>query len=136
MKHALPIVLLVVLSVGAVLAAFPGGSASSSEAVIILTRANFDSVTQSGVTLVDFWATWCPPCRMQGPIVDEVAEAYQGRATVAKVDVDNDGELARRFGVGPIPTLIFFKDGKPVKKMVGLTRGSTIRAALDKLLAD
>jgi thioredoxin 1 len=104
---------------------------SSPDAAVKATDGNIDDLTKSGVTLVDFWATWCPPCRQQGPIVDRVAEAYKGKATVAKLDVDENKKTASRFGVQAIPTLIIFKDGKPVETMVGLQSESDLKQKLD-----
>ena len=88
-----------------------------------LTKENFDEVTGSGRCVVDFWATWCGPCRMQAPILDEVDMALDGRAKVCKVDVDEQPELASRFGVMSIPTLIYFQDGKVTGKAVGVQSG-------------
>ena len=82
--------------------------------------------------LVDFWAAWCGPCRMVAPVLDEIAEEKAGSLTVAKVDVDANPSTARDFQVVSIPTLILFKDGKPVKRIVG-AKG---KAALLKELAD
>ena len=87
-----------------------------------LTKENFDEVTGSGRCVVDFWATWCGPCRMQAPILDEVDMALDGRAKVCKVDVDEQPELASRFGVMSIPTLIYFQDGKVTGKAAGYQR--------------
>lgn len=104
------------------------------EKAAVLTDADFDGKTSSGVALVDFWATWCPPCRMQGPIVEKIAEAYAGRVFVAKLDVDSSGKVAGRLGIQSIPTLILFKDGKEVERMVGLQPEQRLRAELDKAL--
>ena len=95
-----------------------------------LTSADFDSVTASGRCVVDFWASWCGPCRMQGPILDEVDMALDGRAKVCKVDVDEQPELAARFGVMSIPTLIYFEDGNMTGKAVGVQMKEQIAAAL------
>ena len=86
----------------------------------VLTKDNFNQAIESGVTLVDFWAPWCGPCKMQLPIVDELSTELSGTATLAKINVDEEPELASQFGVMSIPTLILFKDGQPVDKMVGL----------------
>jgi len=88
--------------------------------VIHLTSANFDEVIGSGRTLVDFWAAWCNPCRMVAPVIDELAAEYEGRAKVAKVDIDREGALAVRYGVMSIPTVVLFSDGKEVKRFVGV----------------
>ena len=96
-----------------------------------LTGANFDSTVASGVTLVDFWAQWCAPCLMIAPVLDELATDYQGKATIARVNVDNDGDLAQKFGISAIPTLVVIKDGQEVKRFVGVTRKNDLAKALD-----
>lgn len=99
-----------------------------------LTKDNFDSTVASGVTLVDFWAAWCGPCKIIAPIVDEIAGSYDGRATVAKVDVDQEGALAEKFGVQSIPTLLIMKDGAEVNRFIGVTSKEDLSAALDDAL--
>jgi len=88
--------------------------------LVELEESNFDKSVEKGVTLVDFWAPWCRPCLMQAPILDEVAQSLAARATVAKVNVDDEAGLAERFAVQGIPTLIIFQDGKMVKRLVGV----------------
>ena len=78
-----------------------------------LDESNFDAEVQSDVVLVDFWATWCGPCKMQAPIVEEVARRVAGKARVAKLDVDTAPKISQRFGVQAIPTLVIFRNGKP-----------------------
>ena len=89
--------------------------------IMHLTKDNFDSVTSSGLVLVDFWATWCGPCQMQAPILEEFDKQMEGRVQVCKLDVDQVPAIAQRFGVMSIPTLIAFKDGKQIRKEVGVT---------------
>jgi thioredoxin 1 len=86
-----------------------------------LSTATFDETVGSaeGAVLVDFWAEWCGPCKMIAPILDEVAGEQTGKVTIAKVNVDEQPDLARRFDVMSIPTLILFKDGAPAKRLVG-----------------
>ncbi len=99
-----------------------------------MTDANFDDTVKSGVTLVDFWAPWCAPCLMQGPTIEKLAEAYEGKATVAKLNVDHNNETAAKFGVMAIPTVIVFKDGKKVKQFIGVQSEEQLKAALDAQL--
>ncbi len=87
---------------------------------IALTKQTFQSSIQSGVSLVDFWAPWCGPCRIQLPIVHELADEMKGKATIATVNVDEQMELASQFGIRSIPALLLFKDGKLVEQMAGI----------------
>jgi thioredoxin 1 len=97
-----------------------------------ITTENFDSlVKDSGkVALVDFWAAWCGPCRMVGPVVEEIANEMGETAVIGKVDVDSEGDLATQFGIRNIPTILFFKDGQVVDKHVGV---ATKKQLQDKL---
>lgn len=87
-------------------------------AAVDLTGANFEEMTGEGIVLVDFWAQWCGPCQMQGPVVEELAEE-RSDIRVCKVNVDNESGLAAKFQVTNIPSLVFFKDGAAVKKVIG-----------------
>ena len=89
-------------------------------AVMHLTKDNFDSVTSSGLVLVDFWATWCGPCRMQAPILDELDEQLGDKVKICKLDVDDEPAMAQRFGVFSIPTLMVFRNGDMISKEVGV----------------
>lgn len=100
----------------------------------ILNDKNFDETISHGVTLVDFWATWCGPCKMLAPTIEEIASDYKDRAVVGKVDVDDCPDLAQRFGIMSIPTVIVFKDGEIREKLVGYRLKSEFAQALDKLL--
>ena len=96
--------------------------AKKSNMEIKLTVENFESVTNTDKpVLIDFWATWCGPCRMQAPILEEFDKQMEGRVRVCKLDVDEVPAIAQRFGVMSIPTLIAFKDGKQLSKEVGVT---------------
>ena len=95
-----------------------------------LTKDNFDEVISSGKVLVDFWAGWCMPCRMVAPVIEELAAEFEGKVTVAKVDVDNENALAARFDVMNIPTVVLFEDGKEVKRFVGVKPKETYAAEL------
>ena len=100
-----------------------------------LTKENFDAETGEGVTLVDFWAEWCGPCKMIAPMVDELAADFDGKAKVGKINVDNETDLAAKFNVSSIPTLLVIKDGKEVQRFVGVTSKSDLAAALDSATA-
>lgn len=102
-----------------------------------LTSANFDEeVIQSAVpVLVDFWAPWCGPCRMMAPVLDAVAAKYEGKAKVCKVNVDDAGDIAGKFGIRSIPTLIIFKDGQQFDMLVGAVPETEVTGRLDKALA-
>ncbi len=99
-----------------------------------LTKDNFQDTIGTGVTLVDFWAEWCGPCRKQIPILEEVAKEMEGKAKIGKVNTDNDGEIAMNYGISSIPTLIIFKNGEPVSKFVGVQSEDTLIEAIEKVL--
>ena len=99
-----------------------------------LNKNNFEKSIASGVALVDFWASWCGPCKMQLPIIEEFSGEMEGKATIGKVNVDEELELAQSFGIQSIPTLILFKDGKPVKKLVGLHSKESLYEEVNQIL--
>jgi thioredoxin 1 len=111
-----------------------GAVPSTSAEVINLTDSDFEASIAKGVVLVDFWATWCGPCQYQGPIVEAVAQQVQGKATVAKLDVDIASVTAGKYQTTSIPTLIVFKDGSPVKRFVGVTQADKLLAAIEGAL--
>ncbi len=111
----------------------PEAPAATGE-VVMLTDANFAAKTSKGVVLVDFWAPWCPPCKMQGPIVEEIAKDFAGRVTVCKLNVDDGRSVAGKLRIEAIPTLIVFKAGEVASRMVGLRRKEQLSAELEKVL--
>jgi thioredoxin 1 len=102
---------------------------------IELTASNFNEVVKDGVVMVDFWAPWCGPCRMIGPIVNELAQEYEGKAKICKVNTDEEQDIAIRFGIRSIPTILFFKDGQLADHMIGAASKDVFKYKLDALLS-
>ncbi|MEG1858281.1 MAG: thioredoxin [Pseudoflavonifractor sp.] len=101
-------------------------------AVIHFNKEGLDkALAANGVIMVDFWATWCGPCKMLAPVIEDLAGKYEGKATVGKVDIDEQEELAGRYGVMSIPTIVFFKDGKEIARKVGVMSADAYTAVLD-----
>lgn len=111
-----------------------GVTMAASRNVIEFNEANFDSevISSQQPVLVDFWAEWCQPCRALGPIVDAVADEHVGTAKVGKIDIDVNRELAARFGITAIPTVLIFKGGKAVKRFSGITKKEVLTAAISE----
>ena len=107
---------------------------NDSDKLVILNDANFKRTISKGVTLVDFWAVWCTPCKIQGPIVSEVAEDMSDQAKIAKLDVQNNQNAAKTLGIRNIPTIIVFKDGKVFQKFVGVKTKSVLMKAVKEAL--
>ena len=93
-----------------------------------------DQFEKGHIYVIDFWATWCGPCRMVAPVVDELAKEYAGRVTFAKLDVDQNPKTASSYGVMSIPTLLIFKEGKPVSQLVGFRPKEELKRSLDEVL--
>ena len=92
-----------------------------------LTDANFTKEVEKGVTLVDFHANWCGPCRMLAPVLEQVAKDVQGKATIAKVDIDSEQKTASQFRITSVPTMILFKNGQEVNRIVGLRDAEALK---------
>jgi len=105
--------------------------------LLTITEQNFDSevVNSSLPVLIDFWAEWCGPCKMIGPMVKDVAEEYSGKLKVGKVNVDEFGTIAQKYRILSIPTLLFFKNGEVVSQMVGAAPKKELLRHIDKVLA-
>lgn len=100
----------------------------------VVTDANFVEVTKDGLVLIDFWAEWCGPCRMQAPILEQLAEEVHGdKLKIVKMDVDENPNTARQFGIMSIPTLMFKKDGEVVKQVAGVHTKDQLKAIVAEL---
>ncbi len=109
----------------------------ASENVVTLTADNFeqDVIKSDQPVLVDFWAQWCGPCKMIAPVIDELADAYAGKAKIGKVDIDEHQSLAAQFGITSIPTLLVFKGGEVQDQIMGMRPKEDLAAAIDRALA-
>jgi thioredoxin 1 len=109
----------------------------ASAAIVHLTDDSFDEAIKNarGPVLVDFWAPWCGPCKMIAPYLDQIATEVEGKATVAKVNTDENGDLSARFGIRSIPTLVVFKDGRVVDQTIGALPKDQLRSLLQKHIA-
>ncbi|MCP4969192.1 MAG: thioredoxin [Arcobacter sp.] len=99
---------------------------------IDLTQENFETIVNNGVSLVDFWAPWCGPCRMIAPVIDELAGEFDGKANICKVNTDEQQDLAVKYGVRSVPTILFMKDGEVVDQVIG---AQSKQALTDKINA-
>jgi len=111
----------------------PGGKAMAKP--VELNEKNFNEVMSNNENVVvDFWAEWCAPCRMIAPVIEELAKEYAGRVVFAKLNTDKNQDLASRFGISAIPTLIYFKKGRPVESIVGAMPKSELKKWIEKNL--
>lgn len=106
----------------------------ASDKILTLTDATFDESVRQGVTLVDFWAAWCAPCRRIAPTIDALAEHYDGRVKVAKMNVDDNPAIPSRYAIRSIPTLLLIKDGEVRETVVGLASKDDLVAMIDRHL--
>ncbi len=104
-----------------------------SDRIYVLTDQNFVQKTKSGTVLVDFWAAWCMPCKLMVPVLNELAEEAGDRVTVAKLNVDESAKTASKFGIRSIPTMIVFRNGKEIKRIVGVKTKDYLLKELDRL---
>jgi thioredoxin 1 len=105
-----------------------------ADATFEFTDANFAQETKEGLVLVDFWAPWCGPCRLVGPVIEELASEYEGKLKVGKLNVDDHQYTAMQYRVMSIPTVILFKDGEPVETMIGAQSKGAYQARLERYL--
>jgi thioredoxin 1 len=101
---------------------------------IELNSENFEETVKNGVSVIDFWAPWCGPCRMVAPVIEELAEEFEGKANICKVNTDEQQELAMQFGIRSIPTIIFMKDGEIVDTMIGAASKEAFADKINSLL--
>ena len=125
------LVLLLLAGVAVAYVAYAGGPKDKKEAKVeILNSDSFDGFIKKGISVVDFWATWCAPCRVQGPIVEDLAKEMK-KVKFGKLDVDKNRQVAMKYGIRGIPTLIIFKDGKVVEKVVGLHQKEDLKKIIE-----
>lgn len=102
---------------------------------VVLDETNFDATIAKGVTVVDFFATWCMPCKMLSPIIEDLARDNEGKAVVGKVDIDLSESLAIRFSVESVPTVIIFKDGAEVERIIGFSQKAKLQNAINNQIS-
>lgn len=104
------------------------------DATKILSAEDFENAIENGVSLVDFNAPWCAPCRMQGSIIQQLSEQFEGKALIAEMNIDENRETAVKMGIQSIPTLAFFKNGKEIQRFVGLQSQDTLSKTIEEML--
>lgn len=104
------------------------------DATKIISAEDFEKAIENGISLVDFNAPWCAPCRMQGPIIQQLSEQFEGKALIAEMNIDENRETAVKMGIQSIPTLAVFKNGKEIQRFVGLQSHDTLSEVIEKAL--
>lgn len=100
----------------------------------VINKSEFEAMKNDGMLLVDFFATWCGPCKMLAPVLEELASKFEGKLNIVKVDVDKDSDLAMQFGIMSVPTMILFKDGQPIKQIQGFQPAPQLENLLNQLI--
>lgn len=100
----------------------------------VINKSEFEAMKNDGMLLVDFFATWCGPCKMLAPVLEELAPKFAGKLNIVKVDVDKDSDLAMQFGIMSVPTMILFKDGQPIKQIQGFQPAPQLENLLNQLI--
>jgi thioredoxin 1 len=110
-----------------------GTSSTKSEHTIEFTDANFNNIVidKNGIAVVEFWAVWCGPCKIMGPIIEDLADDYKGKASIGKINVDHNPEVTMQFGIRSIPTVLIFKNGELVEKQVGTTSKAALVSKIE-----
>ena len=124
--------LIAVLVVSVLLSLTSCKSGSTNDSIVTLTTSNFAGETAKGVVMVDFWASWCMPCKAMTPVIEEIAGQTKGKVKVGKVDIDANGPLANQYGIQAIPTILILKDGQVVETLVGVQSKAALVNALSK----
>jgi len=101
---------------------------------IEINQSNMEETVKSGVSLVDFWAPWCGPCKMIAPAIDQLAQDFEGKANICKVNTEEEQDLTMKYGIRSIPTILFFKDGEIVDQLIGATSKAALEEKLNKYL--
>ena len=129
------IILNICLSATLLFSANPPAQKEKESAIVTITASGYDKEVSDGIVLVDYWATWCPPCRKMNPIIEEIASEYKGKVKVCKLNVDANSRFATAQGVKSIPTLILYQDGEEIGRVAGVVSKQELAKALDQQIA-